>query len=79
MAILEAINLNRRWGRIVPTRPPRSQSEFHILHVVTRGLDALLAGEQLDEEFLDFLDFARQQPAFQEALLRYAPVLARTQ
>jgi hypothetical protein len=75
MAILECVDLNRPWGHILADRLP-SDSEFHALHVVTRGLDALFAGRQPDAEFTrNFL----RHPAVQAARLRYAPVGSKTQ
>ena len=70
MAILECVNLDRTWGRIVPDRPPRSQSEFHALHVVTRGIDALFAGREPDQEFRrNFME----HPLVQEGILKLMP------
>jgi hypothetical protein len=55
MAKMHCVNLNQPGGRITLDRLPRSDEEFHALHVVTRGLNALFAGEELPEEFVEFV------------------------
>jgi hypothetical protein len=76
MIVLDAINLNRQYGRLVLDRPPRTEIEFHVLAVMLKGVDQLLAGEEPDAEFTEnFLT----HPAVQEAILRYAPVGAKVQ
>lgn len=79
MALLQVVNLNREAYRIILDRLP-SDGEWQVLDTVARGLDRLLAGEEItDPKFLDILDYLREQPEFQEAMLRYAPAAARTQ
>jgi hypothetical protein len=73
MPILQAIDLNRRWGTVLPDRLP-NEAEFRALHVALKGIDDLLAGREPSEEFVE--NFLRH-PAVQEAALRFAPVVGK--
>jgi hypothetical protein len=77
MAILEAINLNRRWGTVVPDRLPQSDIEFHALHIVLEGVDELWEGREPSNP--EFVEFVMGSPAVQEARLRWAPAAGETQ
>jgi hypothetical protein len=75
MATLQVVRLKRRWGTVVPDRQP-NEAEFQALHVALKGIDALLAGREPDQEFVEnFL----QAPQVQEAMLRFAPVVGKVQ
>jgi hypothetical protein len=73
MIILEAVNLNRKSGCIGLKKPVRTEREFHALHVVARGLDQLLAGEEPDDP--EFVEFAMGSPQ----VLSKIPTAGKTQ
>lgn len=76
MAItLEAIDLNREYGTVLLDRLP-SDNDFHALDVALRGIDALLAGQQPDAEFIEHFMF---HPAIEASRLRWMPTTGKTQ
>jgi hypothetical protein len=75
MIVLEAINLERPWGRLVPDRPPRTEAEFETLAMVLRGVDALLAGRDPGEEFTERI---LRHPEVQRRLLEWTPPAGKT-
>jgi hypothetical protein len=56
MIRLDCVCLDRWWGRLVPDRLPRTDTEFRMLHVVLCGLERLLAGETpTDPQFIEYV------------------------
>ena len=74
MAILECVDLNRPWGRLRVDHLP-NDNEFHALHVVVRGLDALLAGRDPGDEFTERI---LGHPEVQRRLLAWTPPAGKT-
>jgi hypothetical protein len=77
MIALDCINLNRRYGKLELDHPPRTEAEFHALHIVTRGLDQLLAGEEPTD--LEFIEHVLGSPEVQRRILELMPAAGKVQ
>jgi hypothetical protein len=70
MAMLDCINLNRRYGKVLPDRPARNETEFRALAVALKGIDDLFEGREPTPEFRqNFLESEQVQ----QALLVFLP------
>jgi len=75
--ILEAINLNRRWGKPVLDRQPRTETEFEVLRALLCLADELFEGRPPSNP--EFARFILDSPQVREAALRFAPAAGNTQ